>query len=180
MSRKKIIISLVFGVLCLAGCQRNDIPKVRVGIYDSRAVALAYWRTDNRLDSYHSSLTEQIEKAETEGNKKLAEELDIELWGHRKLLHRQVFSNETIDDILEKINDKIAEVTEDANVTALLSKWDKKTLRHYKSAELVDVTDSFVAQFDPAEEQLKTIEQIKKKKPVPLWQLEIMMRLENH
>jgi len=34
--------------------------------------------------------------------------------------------------------------------------------------------------FNPDEENLKTIEQLKEEKPIPLWQLEIMMKLEGH
>ena len=158
----------------------SEQMKARIGIYDSRAVALAYWRTENRLNAYHDSLTDRISEAETQENEKLTEELDAELWGHRKLLHKQVFGNKSIDDILAKIEDELAEVAEDANVDVLVSKWDKKTLKRYKYAELIDVTDLITAQFKPDEKILKTIEQLKKKKPIPLWQLDIMMKLENH
>ena len=171
--------------LAVTGCNSASPEAIkkselRVGIYDSRAVALAYWRTENRLDSYHDSLVEQMEKAEAEENKKLVKELDTELWGHRKRLHGQVFSNAPIDDVLEKIEHELAKVAKDANAIALVSKWDKKTLKRYKSSELIDVTDLIVAQFNPDEKLLSTIEQMKDKKPIPLWQLEIMMKFENH
>ena len=67
-----------------------------------------------------------------------------------------------------------------ANVIALVSKWDKKTLNDYKSAELIDVTDEIVAHFNPGPEQLQTILEIRRKKPIPLWQLEIMTKLHDH
>ncbi|MFH1614407.1 MAG: tetratricopeptide repeat protein [Planctomycetota bacterium] len=154
--------------------------KTRVGIYDSRAVACAYWAKDDRLDSYHGSLTEQIEKAEAEGNEKRAKELHSELWDHRKLLHKQVFSNEPINDVLKRIEDELSLVMQEANVVEMVSKWDKKSLKHYKSAEFVDVTDLLVAKINPGEETLKTIHQLKEKEPIPPWQLEMMMKFEGH
>ena len=132
------------------------------------------------MDTYHDSLTEQIEKAKAEGDEKLAKKLDAELWGHRKLLHKQVFSNEPIDDVLKKTEDEFSAVMQEVNVVEILSKWDKKSLKRYKSAELVDVTDSLIAKINPDEKTLKTIEQLKEKKPIPKWQLDIMMKLEGH
>jgi len=160
--------------------KESSESKIRVGIYDSRAIACAYWAEDDRLDSYHDSLNEQIAKAKAEGNEKLSEELDTELWDHRKLLHKQVFSNEPIDDVLGKIKDKIDEIVNDANVSAVVSKWDKKALKKYKGAELVDVTDLLVEKFNITEETLETIKQLKEKKPIPLWQLNLMMKFEDH
>ena len=184
MAKKRIVLGLMCVVLVAAGCVScnldTDEPKERVGVYDSRAVVLAYWRTENRLDNYHVPLTEQIKKAKAAGDKELVKKLDAELWGHRKLLHKQVFSNAPIDDVLEKINDEVAEVMKEANFIAIISKWDKKTLKSYKCAELVDATDMIVAQFNPDEKVLKTIEVMKKEKPMPGIALDVMMKLKGH
>ena len=117
----------------------------------------------------------EMEKAKAAGDTKKIKELDK--WGkaHQAKLHRQGFSTAPVDDVLEHIKDKLPQIAKDVNVVALVSKWDKKTLKRYKSAELIDVTDLIVAPFNPKEKQLKVIEQIKKIKPIPLWQLEIMM-----
>ena len=80
-----------------------------------------------------------------------------------------------VDDILETIKDSLPEIRRQANVSALISKWDKKALRRYRSAERVDVTDLMVQPFNPNEKKLKTIEAMKGRPPVPLWRLNLMM-----
>lgn len=154
-------------------------PKTRVGIYDSRAVAIAYCGTE-----YHerqiAKFKQDYEQAKDAGNTKRTKEIDAEMQRLQKQAHKQAFSTASVDSILEHIKDNLPQIVKDANVIALVSKWDKKTLKRYKSAELVDVTGLIVALFNPNEKQLKTIEQLKKKKPIPLWQLDIMMKFEHH
>ncbi len=183
MTKRRIVLVLVCLVSGLVGCgvsEREAIgPKVRLGIYDSRAVAIAYAHSDWNDKRLEPKMAE-MKKAKAEGDTKKIAELDK--WGkaQQAKLHRQGFGAAPVDDILEHIKDNLPQIAKDANVIALVSKWDKKTLKRYKSAELIDVTDLMAAQFNPNENVLRTIEQIKKKKPVPLWQLEIMMKLEGH
>ncbi|MBN2457453.1 MAG: hypothetical protein JXB29_13125 [Sedimentisphaerales bacterium] len=157
--------------------EKSNNSKIRVGIYDSRAVAIAFAYSEfNGIDAKMA----EMEKAKADGDtKKIAE---LQAWGpaQQARLHRQGFSTTPVDDILEHIRDELPQIAKDANVTTLVSKWDKKTLKRYRSAELIDVTDLIVAPFNPDEKQLKAIEQLKKKKPIPLWQLEIMMKLHSH
>ena len=153
--------------------------KTRVGIYDSRAVAIAFAHSEFNEKKLNAKMAE-MQKAKAAGDTKKIKELDK--WGKAQQanLHRQGFGTAAVDDILEHIKDHLPQITKDANVITLISKWNKKALKPYKSAELIDVTDQIVAPFNPNEKVLKTIEQIKKKKPIPLWQLEIMTKLKNH
>jgi len=50
----------------------------------------------------------------------------------------------------------------------------------FSAAELVDVTDLIAAQFKPDEKTLELIKEMKKIKPIPLWKLDIMMKLKVH
>ena len=183
MGKKRFVLGLVCLVFGLAGCGAGEreagLAKVRVGIYDSRAVAIAYAHSDLNEARLKAKMAE-MEKAKAEGDtKKIAE---LEAWGpaQQAKLHRQGFGAAPVDDILEHIKDKLPQICKQADVAAVVSKWDKKALKRYKSAELVDVTDLMAAEFGPDEKVLRTIEQIKKKKPVPKWQLDIMTKLESH
>ncbi len=170
MKKKIAIICLMCAFLALSGCgqSKSKVSKQRVliGIYDSRAIALAYWRTENRLDRYHVPLVEQIEQAKVAGDERRAKELDEELWSHQKLLHRQVFSTESVDEILEHIEDKLPEIAASAGVTEIVSKWDKKRLAQYRSAKLIDVTDLLVDVFKPDDKTLTMIKDLTKHKPL--------------
>jgi hypothetical protein len=174
--QKVVVICSLCAFLPLSGCgqNKNEEPKqkIRIGIYDSRAIALAYWRTDNRLDRYHVPLVEQIEQAKAAGDEQRAKELDEELWAHRKLLHRQVFSTESVDEILEHIKDKLPEIAASAGVTEIVSKWDKKSLAQYRLAELVDVTDLLVDEYKPDAKTLTMIRELPKHKPLTKKQAE--------
>ena len=178
-----MILVLMFMVLTVTGCVccnlKSDGPKARVGIYDSRAVAAAYVHS-GKLGKIMKAKMAEMEKAKAAGDTKKIEKL--EAWGqaHQAKIHRQGFAAAPVDDLLEHIKDSLPQIAEDANAIALVSKWDKKTLKRYKSAELIDVTDLIVAQFNPNEKILKTIEQLKKEKPIPLWKLDIMMKFEKH
>ena len=183
MVKRRIVLVLVCVVMGMAGCvscaKETAVAKMRVGIYDSRAVAIAFAHSDWNEKRLELKMAE-MEKAKAIGDTKKNKEL--EEWGkaQQARLHRQGFGAAAVDDILEHIKDNLPQIAKDANVIALVSKWDKKMLKGYKSAELIDVTDLIAAQFNPNEKVLKTIEQIKKKKPIPLWQLDIMMKFEKH
>jgi len=179
----KMILGLVCLVLAAAGCANcnlnPDEPKQRVGVYDSRAVAIAYVRSEH-FDKIMKAKMAEMEEAKTTGDTQKIEEL--EAWGtaQQAKVHRQGFGSAPVDDILEQIKDELSEITKEVNVIALVSKWDKKTLKNYKCADQIDVTDTIAAQFGPDEKTLKTIEEMKKKKPIPDIALDVMMKLEGH
>lgn len=183
MKKKRISLELMFIVLFLwicAGCaDKTGRSRVRIGIYDSRAVAAAFAHSEYNEERLNAKMAE-MEEAKAAGDTKKIEELDK--WGNAQQhkLHRQGFSTAPVDDILEYIKDTLPQIAEDANVTALVSKWDKKALKPYKSAEQIDITARIIAEFDPDEKRLKMIEQLKAKKPIPLWRLEIMMKFGEH
>jgi len=157
-------------------------PKLRVGVYDSRVISLAYWQGDvqgkhHRLDRHHIALIERRDKAEASGDEKLAKKLDAELWAHRKLVHKQVFSTFPVDDVLEHYKDKLPEIAKGAGVGPLVSKWDKKQLDKYKSAEFVDVTELLVKEINPG--ALDAIKDFRKHKPLSLEEIERHMEAED-
>jgi hypothetical protein len=141
----------------------------RVGIYDSRAIAVAYAGSDFHI-RWAKSLKAESERAKTEGNQKLYAELKAKAADQQKLLHMQGFSVAPVDNILANIKDKIPEIIRNAGVAAIESKWDKEALRKYKPAEFIDITMELVKAFNPNDRQLKWAVEIQKKEPVSLEQ----------
>lgn len=176
---KRFLIPLVVCVASLGisgAVQAEDGPAkppdtraARIGTYDSRIVAYAYFWTDARQQKL-KSLYAEAKAAQDAGDTKRFEELKKALQEGQQQAHRQVFSTAPVDDALKEIKDRLPAIREKAGVSVLVSKWDNEKLKEYASAEKVDVTDLLASEFKPGEKHLKMIESIKKTKPVTLEQ----------
>ena len=155
---------------CTKTAKKDDVSPSLIGIYDSRAIVVAFVGSEVYKATAGKKMVEMVEykKAESEGDSKRVEELKA--WGEAQqaLLHKQGFSTAPVDDILEHITDQLPEIKKSANVELLVSKWDTKTLAEYKLAEHVDVTMRLVEAFKPNEKQKKSAIEIQKHDPVPL------------
>jgi len=146
----------------------------RIGIYDSRAIAVAFVGSEVYNSTAGKTMAEKMaeyKRAEAEGDQeKIAK---LKAWGgaQQALLHKQGFSTASVDDILEHIKVQLPEIKKQADVDLLISKWDEKTLEEHQSAERVDVTMQLVEAFKPNEKQKKSAIEIQKHDPVPLEKL---------
>ena len=172
----KFLRPLVWLSLCIAFASpsRADETKaandpagevIRIGVYDTRAIALAY--AASRFNPVANKL-EEMEAAKAAGDTERIKEL--ETWGqkHQRQLHRQGFGRVPVDDLLEHVNDKIPGVIEKADVVAITARLDFANAK----VEAVDVTDALVALYDPPKRTLEWIRQLKGKEPVDLDDLE--------
>lgn len=168
------MLALSYPLFAVAVNKATAVPKTtiaRVGTYDSRAVAVAYVGTAVHNKDM-KELTAEYEKAKNEGNKKRIAELEAQGKAQQVLLHKQGFSTAPVDKILEHIKDRLPEIARKAGVEIILSKWDKKALARYKSAEFVDVTMALVDALQPNDRQRKAAVEIQKHKPISLKQAE--------
>ena len=172
MKKKKIMLSFVcvvsgLTVWSLAGLEttveKTEKRKVCVGIFDSRAVAVAYAHSEYWSEIYHEKVAE-LEKAKAEGDTKKIEEL--EGWGpaQQAELHKQGFGTAPVGNLLRHIEDDIPKIAKETGVDVIVSKWD--VVYENPSAELVDITDEIVKPFKPSEKVLKSIRSIQTHPPV--------------
>ena len=158
--------------------------KVRVGTFDSRALAMAYYRSD-AFRRHMVGLGAEYEKAKKAGDEKRLDELEAEssspTWpdlgwppspAQQELIHKQGFSTWPVDNILEKIKGQIPEISKQANVDLIVSKWNIAYQR--SGVEFIDVTDLMVKPFNPDKETLKIIKEIQKQNPA------VFEELKNH
>jgi hypothetical protein len=168
-------VSAMVGTLALpqAGLaqETGSTTKTRAGIYDSRAVAVAF-AGSAAFNRWLGNLKAEHEKAKASGDQKRVAELEAQGAAGQRLLHMQAFSTAPVTNILDQIKDKLPAIKEKAGVSVLLSKWDKDGLARYKSADLVDVTMALVDALSPTERQRKSAIAIQKQKPIPLEQAE--------
>jgi hypothetical protein len=171
MKLKFGVIWLWFGCLAMVtpvrSAETNAVAR-RVGVYDSRVVAYAWFLSDAQQAKLKGQMA-TAQAAKQAGDEAKLKEYSAALSALQDQMHREVFSTAPADEALTVIKGRIPEIEKATGVTDLVSKWDEPSLNNYKGAEQVDVTDKLVgAFFNPTEKQLKVIEGIKKSDPLPL------------
>lgn len=139
----------------------------RIGIYDSRAVALAYAGSSYQ-QARMKELVRQQNQAKAAGDKKEIARIGAEGRAWQATLHRQGFGTAPVDDLLTNISNALPTIQADAGGTQLISKWNELELKKHASAETIDVTMKLVDAFHPSERQRQQAIEIRTKKPAKL------------
>jgi hypothetical protein len=136
----------------------------RIGVYDSRAVAVAYAGSTFQVKKM-KELTAQLNKARETGDTNRISQLETAGRAWQSNLHRQGFGTAPVDDILAEIASDLPKIQEAAGVTRLVSRWNKAELNRYPKAAQIDVTMQLVDAFQPNITQRKRAVEIQKTKP---------------
>lgn len=136
---------------------------VRVGTFDSRAVAMAYYRSE-AFNREAKDLKAAHEKAKAAGDEKRVEELEQEGRAQQALMHKQGFGTWPVNNILAKITDELPGIATQAGVDIIISKWEIVYQR--SGIEFIDVTDRIVRPFNPDARTLEIIHELQKLDPV--------------
>ncbi|MFC1651096.1 hypothetical protein ACFL2X_05955 [Candidatus Latescibacterota bacterium] len=173
MKRKRKVGSYAAVMVLIAGLAMNltagaqqsqektSGSHVRVGIFDSRVIALVYWQGEGmeKTKDFQMKLMPEFKKAKEEGNDSLVKELESKMISFHNIQNGQVFSYQKPVDALEFIGDKLLDVMEKAGVDVIVSKWDKESLEEYgvvgsgwdeddfllkNSGKAVDITGSLI------------------------------------
>lgn len=139
---------------------------IRVGTYDSRAIAIAFGRSDIAARQI-AELRQKYADAKAAGDEKLEKELNEQGRARQVRMHLQAFSNAPVQDALDAVRDELSLVARDAGVVLITSAADF----HDPSVELVDVTDELVHLFAPTDDTLRIIADCRKQKPLPIEQV---------
>ena len=172
-----MLVSVVAGSIVAALAVADEPTKtgattrLRVGVFDSRAVACAHFGRFIR-DGGLERLYKEHNKAKAAGNTQRAEELAAEGVALQKQLHMRVFGSAPIDDILEKIKRDIPLIARDMGVDIVIGKWD--IVYQTPSAQYLDITGRLVDLFEPDEETREKIESILEHDPFPAHAIENM------
>lgn len=141
--------------------QKDKSAKIRVGIYENRAIACAYAPS---VFNPVAKKMEEYKKAKAEGNEKRC--VELKAWGkkHQQNLHWQGFCAVPVDDLLVYVKDGLAKLAEKENLDLIVWRYDYKS----KNVEIIDVTDQIVALYNPTAKTLRTVKEIQKHAPVSL------------
>ena len=146
--------------------------KVRIGVFDSRMVALAYYNSDEHR-KFTQDLMAQLKAAKAANDTARISDLEFRGPALQNLMHYQVFSNASIPNVMDKLAPELPRVAAEARVPVIVSKWD--VAFHDPDVEYVDVTDALVRAFKPNEKVQKWVDEGRTKAPIPL--LEAVMTL---
>jgi hypothetical protein len=139
--------------------------KLRVGVYDSRAIAIAYGNSEfNEV----VKVRKEYDAAKAAGDKKRIEEL--EEWGprHQRQLHRQGFGRVPVTDLLEHVRDRLPEVAQKTGVDVIAFECNYLG----PGVEEVDITAELAMLFNPSKKALEWIEDMKNVEPLDLDEIE--------
>jgi len=171
------LVGLLAFTLEPAAQEPGDAPasaKVRLGTFDSRALAVA-WAASDAHDRELEDVREEHEAAKARGDAARVAAIDARMRAHQDELHKQGFGVWPVDDILEHVEPDLPRIAADARADVIVCKWD--VVYRAPDVELIDVTRAMVAPFDPSERTLRMIEDLMARDPVPLEELE---KLRDH
>jgi hypothetical protein len=167
MKRVSLLLAVVIGIGSLgvlaatpAGDQ-TQATKVRVGTYDSRAIAVAY--AASKFNPVAEKMKEH-ERAKKAGD--AAKVAELEKWGqsHQRMLHFQGFGRVPVKELLEHVKDGVAKVAADRGLSIITADCD------YAAAdvEVVDVTDDLVELFNPSDRTREMARKVRDVEPIAL------------
>jgi hypothetical protein len=149
--------------------------KLRVGVFDSRALVVAYLRTPE-FNQHIKQLMEERNKAKAAGDQEKVKRLEAEGKAEQELRHLQGFGGTPVNDILRHIKDKLPEIAKEAHVDLMVSKWD--VAYQAPGARVVDITELMVKPFNPDARVKRIIEDLRKQPLVPIEELKKMRATE--
>ncbi|HOC31087.1 MAG TPA: hypothetical protein PKK84_02470 [Armatimonadota bacterium] len=151
-------------VLAAAPKAASSTGKVRIGVYDSRAIAVAWAASE--FNPVRQKMAEHTE-AKKKNDVKKAEEL--EAWGNAKqrLLHFQGFGRVPVDDLLTPVKKGVATVAKEKKLAAIVMQCDYTA----PNVEVVDVTNALVDLYEPNDRTREIVRTLRDVKPVGLLEL---------
>lgn len=140
----------------------QSAPNVRVGTYDSRAVAVAYYRSAT-FGKQLKEMRAQRDRAQAAGDTRAVEQWEAKGRALQEQVHRQGFGTAPIDNILPEIKAELAALAKAHNLDAIVSQWSLAYER--PGAPWVDVTDELVKCFKPDEATLEVVRKLRQQPP---------------
>jgi hypothetical protein len=171
----RTVIGSVASLLLVVSSSLLAQATVRVGTFDSRAIAIAYGRSQ----AFAADLTQlrtDHQKAKEEKNEKLVSELALKGQMQQKLMHLQGFSIGSVAEILAKYPDLVAATAKEANVVMVVSIFE--LAYQGPGVEIVDVTEALATRINSDPRITAMLGEIKKVKPLPM--LDVLLLKDEH
>lgn len=155
----------VLGLTTITLPAQMPVGELRVGVYDSRAIAVAYAGSSEFAATLKQAKADYQTAKQANDEKRMAE-IRNRMKLQQRRMHEQGFSTGSVASIMDSIKDSLPAVAKSAGVDLIVSKWEV----NYQSSPVktVDVTDKLVALFHPNERSAKWAKEIQQKPPIPI------------
>ena len=171
---RSLMSQLVIGSITLlwasAGLaqQPSQSTPWRIGTFDSRAISMAFYQSDAEYGVRERMLRlrRELEEARASGDVERVRQLEAYKPAFHQVQLLQSFSTGSVREIMEKIEEELPQIAEEAGVSVIVSKWE---VAHKSPAvELVDLTLQLVALFEPSDRVLRWIEDLQGQDLIPV------------
>ncbi len=146
-----------------------EATQVRLGTFDSRLVAIAYYRSA-RFGDFLAKVRAEHQRALAADDHENARRLEQEMVSRQRQIHRQSFSTEPIGEIVDMLEKQLPRIARNAKVDVIVSAGDLE-YRH-PEVQTIDLSLIMAEEFRPDAETRRVLRQMSMLKPVPLTELE--------
>lgn len=167
---KHLMGAAVFFFLLVLAVGFTTQPVIRIGVYDSRAVAVAQ-ANSSEGGQFLAALRADYAKAKAAKDDKLVKELEQKGKTYQVLAHLRAFSIGSVAEILAVHKSEVEKIGQEAGVSAIVSKHE--LLFAGVGVETVDVTTQLCKIFKPSDQAMKWIADIPNHQPLSM--LEVLL-----
>jgi hypothetical protein len=141
----------------------TQTARIRIGTFDSRLVALAYYSSTD-YEKFVADFEKQYSIASAKNDSATMKKYLIKSPLMQRMMHDRIFGKGTINDILDNYKEKVSAIGKANNVVMVVSKWEVE----YKTpaVEFVDLTWKIMDIFGPVEQVIKWAKDGEKQPPI--------------
>jgi hypothetical protein len=152
------ITILMFSQLVFA-----QTTKIRIGTFDSRLIALAYYGSKD-YGKVIADFDKDYKDATLKKDSAVIKKLLVKGPVMQRMMNDRIYGKGTINDILDHYKDKITAIAKSQNVVMAVSKWEVQ----YKTpgVELIDLTWKIMDIFNPSSQVIQWAKAGEKELPI--------------
>lgn len=141
----------------------TQTAKVRIGTFDSRLIALAYYSSKD-YDKVIADFEKEYKDANLKHDSSLIKTLLVKGPVMQRMMNDRIYGKGTINDILDNYKERVAAIAKAENVVMAVSKWEIQ----YKipNVELVDLTWKIMDIFHPGSQIIEWAKEGEKEVPM--------------
>lgn len=140
------IVVLVSGSGAANSQASRSAPEIRIGTFNTRSLALAYWRSDAGLAQINATVNRAKTARQNGCDMMQLKLLEDDCRSLQDGMMAEVFGNAPIDDVMPKLRDVLPIVAKQYDVVAIVPQVSFVS----DGVETVDVTNALAAAFKPS------------------------------